>query len=84
MNNESRYAMTAFDALGIVFVTLKLCDVIDWSWWLVLLPFYGPIALILVILAVALGCVWTVALWDVLVIKYRIANAKRSDRTTKQ
>lgn len=28
--------------LGVVFVTLKLCEVIDWSWWWVLLPFYGP------------------------------------------
>lgn len=29
--------------LGVVFVTLKLCNVIAWSWWLVLLPFYGGI-----------------------------------------
>lgn len=35
--------------LGIVFITLKLCGVIDWSWWLVLLPIYGPIALAIVI-----------------------------------
>lgn len=26
--------------LGIVFIVLKLCHVIDWSWWLVLLPLY--------------------------------------------
>ena len=26
--------------LGIVFIVLKLCSVIAWSWWLVLLPFY--------------------------------------------
>lgn len=24
--------------LGLVFITLKLTEVIDWSWWLVLLP----------------------------------------------
>lgn len=36
-------------ALGLVFITLKLCDVIDWSWWLVLLPIYGPVTLALVI-----------------------------------
>ena len=29
--------------LSIVFITLKLTDVIDWSWWLVVLPLYGPI-----------------------------------------
>lgn len=27
--------------LGIVFITLKLCHVIDWSWWWVLAPFWG-------------------------------------------
>ena len=31
--------------LGLVFITLKLCDVIAWSWWLVLLPIYGGAAL---------------------------------------
>ena len=32
--------------LGIVFVMLKLCEVIDWSWWLVTLPFWGGLALL--------------------------------------
>ena len=31
--------------LGIVFITLKLTDVIAWSWWWVLVPFWGPVAL---------------------------------------
>lgn len=30
-----------FGLLGVVFVTLKLCKVIDWSWWIVTLPFWG-------------------------------------------
>jgi len=38
--------------LGVVFVTLKLCGVIDWSWWWVLAPFWGGIALVLLILVV--------------------------------
>lgn len=25
--------------LGIVFLILKLCNVIDWNWWLVCIPF---------------------------------------------
>ena len=39
--------------LGLIFVTLKLTGVISWSWLWVLLPFWGPIALgvILVLLA---------------------------------
>ena len=39
--------------LGIVFVTLKLTGVIDWSWWWVTLPFWGGLALVLVITAIA-------------------------------
>ena len=28
--------------LTIVFVTLRMCKVIDWSWWWVLAPLWGP------------------------------------------
>jgi hypothetical protein len=44
-----------FGLLGVAFIILKLCGVIDWSWWLVLLPLYGPLALVLVISFVCLG-----------------------------
>lgn len=40
--------------LGIVFVVLKLTGVIDWSWWLVLLPFYGGLLLLLAIAGIGL------------------------------
>ena len=43
-----------FGLLGILFIGLKLTGLIDWDWWLVLLPIYGPLALILAILAVLL------------------------------
>lgn len=36
--------------LGLIFVTLKLTGVIAWSWLWVLLPFWGPMALVLVLL----------------------------------
>jgi len=40
----------SFDVLlGIAFVVLKLCHVIDWSWWWVLAPFWVPLALVLVL-----------------------------------
>lgn len=38
------------EALGLIFVVLKLVGVIDWSWWLVLLPIYAPIILAIVII----------------------------------
>ena len=46
--------------LTIAFVVLKLCGVINWSWWLVLLPLIISIGLpIAIILLVVLGCfIW--------------------------
>lgn len=44
-----------FGVLGIVFVVLKLAEVTaiaQWSWWAVLLPFYGPLAAFLVIVGI--------------------------------
>jgi len=51
-NTESKatvYFPSFSTLLGILFITLKLCNVIDWSWWWVLLPIWGPIAFALVI-----------------------------------
>lgn len=41
-----------FGLLGILFIGLKLTGYIDWSWWLVLLPLYGPITLAIVVFIV--------------------------------
>lgn len=35
--------------LGVSFVTLKLMGYIDWSWWWVTLPFWGGLALLLIV-----------------------------------
>jgi energy-coupling factor transporter transmembrane protein EcfT len=40
--------------LGVVFVTLKLCDKIDWSWWWVVAPFWAPLAVVALLLAIYL------------------------------
>lgn len=40
--------------LGVVFVTLKLCGVIGWSWWFVTLPFWGGVAIAMLIVLVGL------------------------------
>ena len=42
--------ISVFGLLGILFVGLKLCHVIDWSWWLVTLPFWGGTALFFAII----------------------------------
>ena len=41
--------------LTVAFIVLKLCKVIDWSWWWVLAPLWIPIVLALVIVGV---CYW--------------------------
>ena len=37
--------------LGLLFIGLKLCDKIDWSWIWVLCPFWIPIAIFLIAVA---------------------------------
>lgn len=39
--------------LTVLFIGLKLTGYIDWSWWWVLAPVWGPLALLLVILIIA-------------------------------
>jgi uncharacterized protein (DUF983 family) len=43
-----------FGLLTIVFITLKLTNYIDWSWWWVLLPLWIPLAIIFAILVIML------------------------------
>lgn len=38
--------------LGILFIGLKLGEVINWSWWWVLAPLWGPFALVLLVLLI--------------------------------
>ena len=54
MNNESKSSGLGISAvLQIVFLVLKLTGLIDWSWWLVLVPLWTDIgfALLFIILA---------------------------------
>lgn len=39
--------------LLVVFIVLKLCEVIAWSWWWVLCPLWIPIAIWLVLVVIA-------------------------------
>ena len=42
-----------FNTMFIVFLTLKLCKVIDWSWWWVTAPLWAPFCLVVVLAAVS-------------------------------
>ena len=39
-----------FSLLGVLFVGLKLTGHIDWSWWWVTAPFWGPVAIFLAVI----------------------------------
>lgn len=52
-NNKSR-GLGLCGVLTIVFVVLKLTHNIDWSWWWVLAPLWGGIALIIALLLILL------------------------------
>lgn len=50
--STARGGISTLGLLGVVFVTLKLLGVINWSWWWVTAPFWGGIALVLAICTV--------------------------------
>lgn len=42
-------AVPIFPIIFLIFMTLKLLDKIDWSWWWVTAPLWGPFTAIVVI-----------------------------------
>ena len=45
-SSSSSSGIGVFGLLGVAFVVLKLTGYINWSWWLVTLPFWGGLALL--------------------------------------
>lgn len=57
MSNSSTSSSSGIgfiELLTVVFITLKLLDYIDWSWWWVLSPMWIPILLVLIVLGIVL------------------------------
>jgi hypothetical protein len=46
-NSTSSGGIGFFGALAIVFITLKIIGILEWSWWLVLMPLWIPIMIVL-------------------------------------
>lgn len=61
MANTSSSGIGVLGLLGITFVTLKLCGVIDWSWWWVTAPFWLGFVVLFVVLLSALAVVGAVS-----------------------
>ena len=53
-NNIQKVSVSFTELLLVAFIVLKLCGVINWSWWWVFSPFWIPasIALVLFIILV--------------------------------
>lgn len=58
-NTHTRSGIGFTGLLTIVFITLKLTDVIAWSWWWVLSPLWIGFAIGIVLLAIAVA----IGLW---------------------
>ena len=48
--------------LGIAFVVLKLLGAINWSWWWVTVPFWGPVVVVLILLLIIL-LISSISVW---------------------
>jgi len=51
-NNKTESGINFSGLLLVAFIVLKLCKVIDWSWWWVLSPAWIPAAIAIVILII--------------------------------
>ena len=56
-NSQTSSGIGFFSLLTIVFIVLKLCDVIAWSWVWVLAPIWIPTAIIIIAILIYLICV---------------------------
>lgn len=54
---EHVLSIPLMSVLTLIFITLKLCNQIDWSWWWVFAPLWIPVVLItlLVLVLVFIG-----------------------------
>ena len=54
MNSKNKsVGLGVIDIVQIVFIILKLCKLINWSWWIVLIPFWITLIMIIGILIYA-------------------------------
>lgn len=57
-SNTSSGGIGLLGATFLVFLILKLCKVIDWSWWWVTAPLWGGFALAILIVGIIALILW--------------------------
>jgi hypothetical protein len=51
--------MDFLDCLTLIFITLRLCKVIMWSWWYVLMPLWLPLVIVgIIVLLLLITCLY--------------------------
>ena len=45
--------------LQIIFIVLKLCNVLQWSWWMVFIPAYISAGLTIILIVIAIILNWS-------------------------
>ena len=53
-NSGTRSGVSFMSLLQLTFIILKLCNVITWSWWLVLIPIWVELVLCIGLIAFAI------------------------------
>ena len=60
-----QFGGTSFTGLlFLVFLTLKLTNVINWSWWWVTAPLWIPVSIALVLLLIAIAILGIIAIFN--------------------
>ena len=62
--NVSRGGIGFAGLLTLVFIVLKLCGVIAWSWWWVLAPVWITVAIYIITLVVVMVVAWRRGLFE--------------------
>lgn len=49
--NSSPFGLSIMSVLTLIFIVLKLTNLIDWSWWWITAPLWGGLVVALLVLA---------------------------------
>lgn len=71
MNNNNKVVVYSPSCmiLFIVFLVLKLTNVINWSWWWVTAPLWIPVSIVLVVLFIAIVILGIIAIFELFSLK---------------
>lgn len=71
MNNNNKVVVYSPSCmiLFIVFLVLKLTNVINWSWWWVTAPLWIPVSIVLVLLIIAIVVLGIIAIIELASLK---------------